>query len=94
MSGGKSEGQLIEPEGENDNRANRVRPDASHLNFAVPAINVLANFNGCSSLNNSPREVSPGVIEDAIDMKAKGNKNVSYILSVDGKKVASKISEN
>lgn len=96
MSGGKSEGQLIsldDPDGEGDNE-NRMRPDASNLNFAVPDVSVLRDFRACSSMKNSSLEVSPGIIEDTIDMKAKGNKNVSYILSVDGKKVAPGLTES
>ena len=93
MSGGKSEGQLIDSgeSGRDDNK--NLSPMDANVNFAVPDIKSIREYKGCDSLRDLPRELPPGVIEESIDMKANINKNVSYVLCVDGKKIAPGLNE-
>ena len=92
MSGGKSEGQLIDKE-VNNKTSSGLKPSEASINFAVPDIKSLRNFNACASMQDLPRELPPGIIQQSIEMKANKNKNVSYVLSFDGKKIAPGLSE-
>ena len=95
MSGGKSEGQLVEgADDEKDSFSNELKPDQSNINFSVPDLHVIRDFKACPSLQNTSSDLPPGVIAECIDMKAKRQENVSYILSVDGKKIAPGMTES
>ena len=94
MSGGKLEGQLIDGESD-DETSSGLNPTEATINFAVPDIKLLREFNACASMTELPRELPPGIIEQSIEMKANTNNrpNVSYVVSVDGKKIAPGLSE-
>ena len=95
MSGGKSEGQLVEQaDDEHGSTSNELKPDDSNVNFAVPDLHVIRDFNACPSLQKTSSDLSPGVLEECIDMKAKSQENSSFILSVDGKKIAPGLNES
>ncbi|CAG2197667.1 unnamed protein product [Mytilus edulis] len=58
-------------------------PQTTKINFAVPNINSINNFDLVET--NIPREIYPGVIVQALEFMPR-DKN--YVLSVDGKKLA------
>ena len=58
-------------------------PRKTAINFAVPNSNAVSNFSNLEL--DLPRELPTGIIEKAIKMK---NTDISYVLSVDGKKLA------
>lgn len=79
MSGEKSVGQIIDGTTSKGN----YNPQKSSINFAVPSVSCINEFETASI--NIPREIPPGVIDSAVDFLPR---NKSYILSVDGKKLA------
>ena len=89
MSGGKSEGQVIEGSSMADHL-----PSKSTINFAVPDIKILRDFNACSFVEEFPSELPPGIIHQSIEMKAQTAQDVSHILSLDGKKVAAGLTDS
>ena len=86
MSGGKSEGQIIE----NSGTDNSLSPQDSQINFAVLSIEKLRNYRH-SVLDLLPAEIQPGIIPQAIDLKQ--SQGQSYVLSVDWKKVSPGLTE-
>ena len=56
MSGGKSERQ-----GLHEGYSN-LDPQKSTINFAVPDVKVIREFNAWSYLENIPKEISPGIL--------------------------------
>ncbi|VDI46739.1 Hypothetical predicted protein [Mytilus galloprovincialis] len=79
LSGEKSIGQVID----GSSSKGLHDPQKSKINFAVPNINSINNF---QSVNiNIPKEIFPGIITEAFKFLPRGK---SYELSVDGKKIA------
>lgn len=79
LSGEKSIGQVID----GSSSKGLYDPQKSKINFAVPNINSINNF---QSVNiNIPKEIFPGIITEAFKFLPRGK---SYVLSVDGKKLA------
>ena len=79
MSGEKSQGTELsnkESKGNHD-------PQLTNINFAMPSIGVVRNFQHGITL---PKELLPGIIMENIMLRS-GEKN-SFILGVDGKLVA------
>ena len=79
MMGVKSCGQILDK----SSSKGRFDPQNTDINFAVPDIKTVNNFEYTDI--NIPKQTQPGLIVQAIDMKPKDN---SYVLSVDGKKLA------
>ena len=77
MSGQKSGGHILDA---STSRGN-FDPKNTSINFAVPSISTVRNYESFDM--DIPREIPPGIIMQAIEMKPK---NKAYILSVDGKK--------
>ena len=68
-------------------------PSNSFINFAVPRIDVIRNFTPCSFFEDIPKELPPGIIHGSIELKARTAPHMSYILSVDGKRVAAGLND-
>lgn len=62
----------------NESTTRSVDPQTTKINFAVPDIHAVSSF---ESINEIPREISPGIISQAMDMKSAGK---HYVLSFDG----------
>ena len=81
MSGLKSSGQIIS----NFATKGLFNPTDTSINFAVPSTNAL---NKCDVIKTEiPTEIQPGIIHQALDLKS-SQEDTSFVLSVDGKKVA------
>ena len=85
MSGQKSGGQILDA---TTSRGN-FDPQITSINFAVPSISTVRSFESFDM--DIPKEIPQGIIRQAIEMKPK---NKSYILSVDGKKLAPGLNED
>ncbi|CAH1789091.1 unnamed protein product, partial [Owenia fusiformis] len=85
MRGQKLGGTLLSGNSEKG----KLDPQTSQINFAVPNDSTLSSFTGFDS--NIPKFLKPGIINEAIPM-AKPDK--TYVLSVDGKKLASGLTES
>ena len=79
MSGVKSVGQVVE----GTSQKGLYNPQLTSLNFAVPDIKTINNFEIVDS--KIPREIPPGIIQEATSFI---DKEKSYVISVDGKKIA------
>ena len=77
MSGLKSSGQVVE----NITSKGVYDPKETSINFAVPSLNALQKVDLKTDI---PSEIPPGIISSALDLKS--SNDVSYVLSVDGKK--------
>ncbi|XP_076094128.1 uncharacterized protein LOC143064860 [Mytilus galloprovincialis] len=80
MAGIKSVGQVVNipsSKGEYD-------PQDTQINFAVPSTASISKFDMTET--KIPRELPPGIINQAIELKS--SNQTAYVLSVDGKKVA------
>lgn len=84
MSGMRS-GQLLEQ----SEQRGHINPQSTCINFAVPSMNTLNSFESCGI--DIPKEIPPGIISQAIALKPT---NRSYVLSVDGKKLAPGLSSS
>jgi hypothetical protein len=82
MGGPKSEGQVIGK----DSTIGNLDPQDSHINFAVPSPAILRESGHVNA------EIAPGILYANLDLKAEIT--TSCILSVDGKKVASGLSDS
>ncbi len=80
MSGEKNEYGVLTAQGTLGN----FSPQNSQINFAVPSITSLQDL---KSWYVMPRELTPGIIKEAIQQRTAEN-GTYFILSVDGKKVA------
>ena len=82
MSGPKCEGEIINQE---NKEGVNLSPKYSTINFAVPNLSAIQ---AVAVKQNLPTEIKPGIIPWGIELKAKADTQVSYVLSVDGKKVS------
>lgn len=83
MSGGKNEGRLIQEQ-------NHLDPTLAIINFAVPDEKIIRSFNTVDI--DLPPELQPGLIHQSLALKAAQTEK-SFVLSLDGKKVASGLSD-
>ncbi|CAC5380555.1 unnamed protein product [Mytilus coruscus] len=79
MQGVKSSGQILNK----STSRGQFDPQDTNINFAVPDIKTVNNYESCTI--DIPKQIQPGLIEQAIQMKPKTD---TYVLSDDGKKVA------
>ncbi|CAC5392110.1 unnamed protein product [Mytilus coruscus] len=79
MQGVKSSGQILNK----STSRGQFDPQDTNINFAVPDIKTVNNYESCTI--DIPKQIQPGLIEQAIQMKPKTD---TYVLSVDGKKLA------
>ena len=85
MSGEKHDGETIC----GACQKSEYNPQSSNINFAVPSEAVLRSYNFGPQL---PRELPPGIIDNAMNIH-KNNNQTSFIVSVDGKKIAPGLNE-
>ena len=85
MSGIKSTGQVVK----DMSSKGSYDPQTTSINFAVPNTNSIRQFN--TSETEIPGELPPGIIHQAIQLKSSADN--SYVLSVDGKKLAPGLTE-
>ena len=76
MMGVKSAGQILDK----SSSRGQFDPQNTNINFAVTDIKTVSNYQ-----IDIPKQIQPGLIEQAIDMKPKSN---TYVLNFDGKKLA------
>lgn len=79
MQGVKSSGQILNK----STSRGQFEPRDTNINFAVPDIKTVNNYESCTI--DIPKQIQPGLIEQAIQMKPKTD---TYVISVDGKKLA------
>jgi hypothetical protein len=79
MSGAKSAGQVID----GSTSKGLYDPQRTSINFAVPNVNSVNNFDALET--NIPKTISPGIITQTLNLLSRDK---TYVLSVDGKKVA------
>ncbi|CAC5409745.1 unnamed protein product [Mytilus coruscus] len=84
MSGEKSIGQITD----GSTSKGIYDPASSSINFAVPSVNRINEFESPNA--SIPREILPGVIHSSIGFLPK---NKSFVLSVDGKKMATGLTD-
>ena len=72
MSGEKSLGDYLS----GNTNLGYLDPQSSHINFAVPSMKIIRNFEGVISL---PSELKPGIIEHSLNIKA--NSPISHMVS-------------
>ena len=82
FSGMKNIGQVVTGEA----KSGQYDPVQSTCNFAVPEIVTLNRITESSDVS-LPKEVTPGIIQPAIDLASKTT-NKEFVLCVDGKKIA------
>jgi len=85
MSGIKSAGQVIK----DVSSKGSYDPQTTSINFAVPNTNSICQFN--TTETKIPGELPPGIIYQAIELKSSSDN--SYVLSVDGNKIAPGLTE-
>ena len=85
MSGTKSVGQVLC----DSSHIGNYDPQETNINFAVPNSQTIINYTSMDY--DFPKEIPPGIITSNLELKSKEN---SYILSVDGKKLAPGFNEN
>lgn len=85
MSGTKSVGQVLR----DASHIGNYDPQETNINFAVPNSQTIINYTSMDY--DFPKEIPPGIITSNLELKSKEN---SYILSVDGKKLAPGFNEN
>ena len=85
MSGIKSVGQVLR----DSSHIGNYDPQETNINFAVPNTQTIINYTSMDY--DFPKEIPPGIITSTLELKSKEN---SYILSVDGKKLAPVLNEN
>jgi hypothetical protein len=81
MFGIKSAGQVIK----DVSSKGSYDPQTTSINFAVPSTNSICQF------NTTETKIPPGIIYQAIELKSSSDN--SYVLSVDGKKIAPGLTE-
>ena len=79
MMGVKSAGQILDK----SSSRGQFDPQNTNINFAVTDIKTVSNYE--SHQIDIPKQIQPGLIEQAIDVKPKSN---TYVLNFDGKKLA------
>jgi hypothetical protein len=84
MSGAKSAGQVID----GSTSKGLYDPQRTSINFAVPNVNSVNNFDALET--NIPKTISPGIITQTLNLLSRDK---TYVLSVDGKKVAPGLSD-
>ena len=85
MSGIKSACQVIK----DVSSKGSYDPQTTSINFAVPSTNSICQFNTMET--KIPGELPHGIIYQAIELKSSSDN--SYVLSVDGKKIAPGLTE-
>ena len=85
LSGMKSSGHVVTGECAKGSYS----PQHSRINFAVPSRTVIAQYKPTQV--HVPDEVPPGIIQDSVDM---ADTTKSYVLSMDGKKLAPGLSRD
>jgi hypothetical protein len=85
MFGIKSAGQVIK----DVSSKGSYDPQTTSINFAVPSTNSICQFNTMET--KIPGELPHGIIYQAIELKSSSDN--SYVLSVDGKKIAPGLTE-
>ena len=85
MSVIKSVGQVLR----DSSHIGNYDPQETNINFAVPNTQTIINYTSMDY--DFPKKIPPGIITSTLELKSKEN---SYILSVDGKKLAPGLNGN
>ena len=85
LSGDKS---VSEYQSDQTTVSSSTNPQSSNINFAVPNVHSIRTFKGVPSL---PSELRPGIIDHGLELKS--GTSSSFVLSVDGKKVAAGLTD-